>query len=417
VACVMARAGFNVTGIELRAERVACINAGQSPIEGDEPGLEVLLAEVVARGQLRATTDYAVLDQADVVLINVETPVGEDHQPQYVALRAACKSLGAVLQTGALVVVESTIAPGTMDQLVRPILEETTGRRVNEGFYLVTCPERVMPGKLLRNLAGMSRVIGASSPQAAELAVALYRHFVQADLDVADCITAEIVKTAENAYRDVQIAFANEVALICEVAGADVWQVRELVNKSPYRQMHLPGAGVGGHCIPKDPWLLAYGTLGRAPIRLIPAARAVNEGMPTHVGALVLDALREAGLTPTQAQVVILGYAYLENSDDARNTPTEPLMRFLQEAGVRFTIHDPFVPPYETPLEQAVAGADCLVLMVRHHQYLESDLAALGNRMRTRILVDGRNAFTPPEGFIYRGLGRASVESLKGSRP
>lgn len=407
VACIMAQAGFDVTGIERRAERVARINAGESPIEGDEPGLKALLAEVVAARRLRAATDYAALAQAEVVLINVETPVGDDHLPQYAALRSACTDLGPVLRQGALVIVESTIAPGTMETLVRPILEETTGRRANEGFYLVTCPERVMPGKLLRNLSSMSRVVGGSSHQAAELAVALYRHFVQADLDVTDCVTAEIVKTAENAYRDVQIAFANEVALICEAAGADVWQVRELVNKSPYRQMHLPGAGVGGHCIPKDPWLLAYGAQGRAPIRLIPAARAVNESMPAHVGALVWEALREARLEPQQARVVVLGYAYLENSDDARNTPSEPLVRYLQEAGVQVTIHDPFVPPYDTPLEQTVAGADCLVLMVRHRQYLESDLTALGALMRTRILVDGRNAFAPPAGFIYRGVGRA----------
>jgi UDP-N-acetyl-D-mannosaminuronic acid dehydrogenase len=156
-----------------------------------------------------------------------------------------------VLKEGSLVIIESTIAPGTVKRVVQPIFEKATGRKLNQGFYLGACPERVMPGKLLSNLSQMSRVCGGSTPEVADLMVDLYRNFVQGDLDTAEIITAELVKTTENAYRDVQIAFANEVALICEANGADVWKVRELVNKSPSRNMHLPGAGVGGHCIPQ----------------------------------------------------------------------------------------------------------------------------------------------------------------------
>ncbi|MCD6519063.1 MAG: nucleotide sugar dehydrogenase [Anaerolineae bacterium] len=408
VACMFADAGFQVIGLDVKQDRVAQINKGQSPIQGKEPGLGELLARVVAEGRLRATTDYADLAQADVISINVQTPVDKEHKPRYVALEAACRSLGAVMKRGALVIVESTIAPGTMDHIVRPILEETSGLKVNEDFYLVACPERVMPGKLLTNLRTMNRVVGGSSPEATELAIAFYRHVVEADLDPADCITAELVKTAENAYRDVQIAFANEVALICEVAGANVWRVRELVNKCPYRDMHMPGAGVGGHCIPKDPWLLAQGARGQIPLRLIPAARAVNDAMPLHVADLVVDALQEAGRSLAEARVVILGYAYLEDSDDTRNTPTRPLLERLWELGVRPLVHDPYVPEYRSiPLEQAIRGADCLVLMVRHQPYLAMDLLQVRDWMRTPVLVDGRNAFpmAAEQGFIYRGVG------------
>ena len=288
VAAMFAEAGFDVTGIDILAARVDKINRGVNPIEGDEPGLAELLASVVKSGRLRATTDYDQLKDRDVILIDVETPVDEQNVPRYAAMRAALQSLGPVLKEGALVIVESTIAPGTMNGVVLPLLEGHSGRQLNQGFYLGVCPERVMPGKLLKNLKTLSRVAGGMTPETSETMIALYRYIVQADLDPADCVTAELVKTAENAYRDVQIAFANEVALICEAVGGDVWKVRELVNKSPMRQMHLPGAGVGGHCIPKDPWLLAYGARNKnVPLRLIPAARAINNSMPLHIIDLI----------------------------------------------------------------------------------------------------------------------------------
>lgn len=406
VACTFAHAGFDVIAVDVREERVEAINSGRSVIKGEEPGLTELLSGVVASGRLHATTEYLSLAQADAVLIAVQTPVDDQHKPRYVALKAACRSLGPVMKDGVLVIVESTVAPGTTDRVVCPILEETSGRRLNEGFYLAACPERVMPGKLLRNLRGMNRVVGGSCPAAASLAISLYRHIVEADLDPTDCITAELVKTAENAYRDVQIAFANEVSLICEAAGGDVWQVRELVNKSPHRQMHLPGAGVGGHCIPKDSWLLAHGADGRAPLRIIPAARAVNDYMPTHVAELTADALSEAGVELQDARIVVLGYAYLEDSDDARNTPSRPLAQQLTKLGAHVSIHDPYIEDYNSPLDHAVRGADCLVLMVRHRQYLQMDLAEIRSLMRTPVIVDGRNALAHEEGFIYRGVGR-----------
>ncbi|MFN8462936.1 MAG: hypothetical protein U0X93_14380 [Anaerolineales bacterium] len=197
-------------------------------------------------GRLRATTDYNELNDRDVFIIAVETPVDDNHIPRYDALRGALASLASVMKRGALVIVESTIAPRTMGDIVLPLLEEKSGKKLNEDFYLGNCPERVMPGKLLKNLNTMSRVVGGMTPETSETMIALYKNIVEADLDPADCVTAGLVKTVENAYRDVQIAFANEVALVAEAAGGDVWKVRELVNKSPGRQMHLPGAGVGG---------------------------------------------------------------------------------------------------------------------------------------------------------------------------
>ncbi|MGD8758736.1 MAG: nucleotide sugar dehydrogenase [Anaerolineales bacterium] len=395
VAALLARAGFQVTGVDVRDDLVAAVNAGEVLMEGDEPCLADYVAEAVASGRLKASTDYAALADAEVVLIAVETPVDDTHQPRYKALRQACRSLGAVMQPGALVIVESTIAPGTMETVVKPLLEEASGKRVSQDFYLVACPERVMPGKLVERLESMSRVVGGMSPEAAELAVILYRHIVHkdSDLDMTDAITAEIVKTAENTYRDVQIAYANELALICENLGADVWEVRELVNKSPGRNVHFPGAGVGGHCIPKDPWLLISNVKDGLQPRLIPTARAVNDHMPLHMVALLRKGLEAEGRKLAGARIAVLGYAYLENTDDVRNSPTAALLAELQRQGAEPRVHDPFVAEFTGDVNQVIEGSDAVVLMVAHDGYRELELSSLRALVRTPVLIDGRNVF------------------------
>jgi UDP-N-acetyl-D-mannosaminuronic acid dehydrogenase len=418
VAARFAQVGFEVTGLDVNADKVATVNAGGCPIEGEEPGLAELVAQVVAAGRLRVTSDYEVCREADVVLIAVETPIDSVNQPRYRALRAALRALEPHLKPGALVIIESTVAPGTMDRLVRPMLEAGGQRRAGADFYLAHCPERVMPGVLLANLTRMGRVIGGNTPEAARLAQALYRHIVEAELNLVDCVTAELVKTAENAYRDVQIAFANELALICEQVGADVWQVRELVNKSPGRDVLLPGAGVGGHCIPKDPWLLAYGASDMVTARLIPAAREINDYMPLHMAELTVEALEEVGVEIEGARVVVLGYAYLENSDDTRNAPSIALVHRLEELGAQVCIHDPYVAEYQGELVGRVRGCDAAVVMVKHDLYRGMDLDQLktwltshGGRCRGArpVLVDGRRVFGRDEaeaaGFVFRGVG------------
>jgi UDP-N-acetyl-D-mannosaminuronic acid dehydrogenase len=410
LACTLAQAGFKVLGIERDEAKAALINEGISPISDQEPGLAKLLREAIDSGRLQATAEYQECRQADVILIAVETPVDADSKvPRYEALRAALEALGPHLQPGSLVIVESTISPGTMERVVKPLLEQTSSLKAGEDFYLAFCPERVMPGKLLANLRSCNRVIGGQTPQAAELARELYRHFVLADLDVTDTLTAELVKATENTYRDVQIAFANEIALLCENVGADVYEVRALVNKSPFRAIHVPGAGVGGHCIPKDPWLLLDGTRGELQARLIPTARDVNDGMPLHVASLAEEALLSAGVQVQGARVTVLGYAYLENTSDARNSPTAPLVERLRARGADVTIHDPHFPEYGGDIRQAVRDSDCLILMVAHEEYRALDLVDLREWVATPVLIDGRNVWSKGRarelGFLYAGVG------------
>jgi UDP-N-acetyl-D-mannosaminuronic acid dehydrogenase len=410
VACTVAQAGFNVWGVERDATKREQIAEGICPITGDEPGLAPLLQEVIERGALGVAGDPSECGQVDIFLVAVETPVDPvSRDPTYGALKGALSALGPHLKRGALVIVESTIAPGTMAQLVRPTLEATSGLSAERDFYLAYCPERVMPGKLLANLNSCNRVIGGVTPQAAQIARELYRQFVKGDLDITDTLTAELVKTTENAYRDVQIAFANEIALLCENVGADVYEVRELVNKSPLRAMHRPGAGVGGHCTPKDPWLLLHGTRGDLEAQLIPTARWINDRMPLHVADLAEKALSQEGKSMSDAKVTVLGYAYLEDAADARNSPTIPLVNRLETLGASVTIHDPYFESYDAPLKTAVSDSDCLILMVAHKEYHDLDLADLKALMATPVLIDGRNVFDKRKarelGFLYSGVG------------
>jgi len=415
--------GFQVTGVQRRSRRsgwkIECLNSGECPFEGDEPGLAELIKRVVDKGTFHVTDDISVCQQADVILIDVQTPTDGDHVPHYESLREVLSNMGQYLRRGTLVVVESTVAPGTVQHLVKPLLEERSGLQAGRDFYLAFSYERVMPGKLLEYIVNFPRVVGGIDEESTRRAVELYSHIVRREITATDCLTAEVAKTVENAYRDVNIAFANEVALICESLGVDVYEVRELINARPDRHMHLPGAGVGGHCLPKDSWLLCYGLreYGRMPVdpTMITLARQINDSMPLHVLQLVEEALTEKGLALAEARVAVLGVAYMENSDDIRNTPARSLIEALLSRGASVVAHDPYVGAFEGvefthDLETALRGADCVVVMTRHKDYLNFELDRVRELMRTPVLVDGRSTYAPEAcaaaGFVYRGIGR-----------
>ncbi|MBM2820620.1 MAG: hypothetical protein HW405_380 [Candidatus Berkelbacteria bacterium] len=420
VALLFAEAGFEVIGVNRSGEKIKLINRGGSPIEGKEPGLKELIKKVRKSGLFTATTDETAYKDADIVIVAVETPVEDDtHEPAYRALKAALTSIGRNLRKDALVIIESTIAPGTMENIVKVILEQESGMEVGQDFMLANCPERLMPGHLLENIINYNRVIGAQDEKTTDTVKSLYKYIVKGKLDTTSWVTAEIVKAGENAYRDVQIAFANEMALLCEAMGADVWQVRDLINEckrkgetrfEALRQMHYPGAGVGGHCLPKDSWLLVYGAKGLIEPQIIPLARKINNFMPKHVFDLLSESFKQANKDINKAKIVVLGYAYAGNSDDSRNTPTEALIKLLGETQATVVIQDPFVKEYKTSLDKSLKGAHAIILMADHDQYKNINYNKLKRLMKTpRIVIDGRNVFSKDKvlkaGFIYKGVG------------
>ena len=424
--------GIRVTGVQRRSKRsgwkIDHLNAGKSPIGGDEPGLEELIGKVVREGKFRVTDDTSVYETADAILIDVQTPVDEDHVPRYESLRQVSADIGRNMKEGALVVLESTVAPGTTKFVVRPILEEHSGMKAGVDFNLAYSYERVMVGRLLYNLQHMPRVVGGLTPECTRRGVDLYRVIVKAEVLPTDCLTAEVAKVTENTYRDVNVAFANEIAIVCESLNINVHDVRRLVNslpfdpsnprKNPYRNLHIPGGGVGGHCLPKDPWLLkhgldAYGSFEFTP-NIIVESRRMNDYMPVHMKELLVEALGERGIELGNANVCILGLAFLEDSDDTRNTPTIPLYNLLKNECRGAVIHDPHVKEFEgaplvNDLEAAVKGKDCVLVATRHREYRQLSLDWLKDRMRTPIIVDGRNIFDRDScvqaGFSFRGVG------------
>ena len=422
--------GFQVTGLQRRSKRsgwkIEQLNEGKSPFEGNEPGLDELIARVVAKGSFKVTDDIEVLTDSDVILIDVQTPTDEQHIPQYHSLKQVCEQIGQRIKKGTLVVVESTVAPGTTQNVVQKIIEEQSGLRGGEDFDLAFAYERVMPGKLINNIVNLPRIVGGITPESAERAVAIYSKIVKAKLHTTDVLTAELSKTIENAYRDVNIAFVNEMALVCESLGVNVYEIIDLVNELPSRNLHIPGAGVGGHCLPKDTWLLRfglneYGTHKMEP-RFIALAREINNHMPIHMALLIEDALSSQGLAIHDANVTILGAAYLENSDDTRNSPAATLVKVLESKGATVTIHDPYVREWEfgahemeEDLVEAVTDADCLALVTKHREYTQLNLEEIRRLMRTPIFVDGRNLLNEEDaiskGFEYRAIGKSGPKN------
>jgi len=417
--------GFDVTGVQRKSARsgwkIDVLNSGRSPIEGNEPGLDDLIAKVVKKGTFRVTDDYSVLRDMDVILIDVQTPTDSaDHSPSYLSLKEVSRQVGEYMKRGALVIIESTVAPGTTQHVVQPILERKSKMKAGPDFHLAYSYERVMPGRLIDYIVNLPRIVGGVDKQSEEMAVDVYKRIVREKIYSTDVLTAESSKTIENAYRDVNIAFANEMALICESLGIDVWEVQRLVNSRSERHMHLPGCGVGGHCLPKDTWLLRYGLrkYGRQPemeTRFIALARELNDYMPLHTARLIKAGLAEQGVPLKDARVCLLGVAYLENSDDTRNTPAYALIQDLESHGCEVVAHDPYVrhfPEAEVfrELGPALKGAHCAAVITRHSDYQQLDWKKLAKLMALPFVVDGRNSLCGDAlrgaGFIYKGIGK-----------
>ena len=404
MAALFADAGLEVVGSDTDPRIVQAVNAGQALFT--EPGLADLLARAVKTGRLRAT---AVPERADAFILAVPTPLGPERLPDLAALKEACRAVGAVLQPRDLVVVESTVPPGATGGLVRQTLESTSGLGASRDFHLVHCPERALPGNALHEMVHNDRLVGGWDQGSTAQAMDLYRRVIQGELLATDATTAELAKLAENTYRDINIALANELAALCEGLEADVWQVVALANHHPRVHLHLPGPGVGGHCLPKDPWFLSSAVPAQA--RLIPLGRRINEEQPQRVvdGALAL--LREAHVG-SPARVALFGVTYRGTVDDVQESPALPVLLGLREAGVEVATHDPLARSFEAPLvgaAQALQGADLLLVVTDHAVFRDLDPQEACRLMRGRLVLDTRNLLDRPRwqaaGFHFVTLG------------
>jgi len=409
-AVVFASRGFSVVGVDVDAGRVEAVNSGRCYLR--EPGLDVLLRGVVSRGFLRATTEAVkAVRESDAVVIAVPTPV-RDGVADLSYLREALLAVREGLHRGLLVVIESTIPPSTTVGFAKPLLEES-GLRVEEDFYLAHVPERIAPGRAIEELLNMPRVVGGVGPRSTEKALELYGR-VNAKPLPTDATTAEFVKLIENTYRDLNIAYANLLSLMAERLGIDVYEAIRLANTHHRVNIHTPGAGVGGPCLTKDPYMLAsilpdfWGT------ELVRLARRINEYMPRHTVEIIEKALGDMRVSIKDARIAILGVAYKGGVDDTRESPVKYVVRELLEKGTSVIVYDPYTTESfgavrAGTLEEALSGADAIVIVTDHPEFKDIDLDKASKLVRHRVIIDGRRVVEPHQavkhGFKYYGVG------------
>jgi UDP-N-acetyl-D-mannosaminuronic acid dehydrogenase len=388
VALVLADRGFRVTGVDI--DRARLERLGRAQIEAHEDGLQTLFDRAMSSGRLALSPTPA---PADVFLIAVPTPLVDDSQPKadLTFVEAAARSVAPHLRPGNLVILESTVPPGATEHTLIPELERS-GLQAGGDLMVAHVPERVFPGRILAELTGNARVIGGLDRLSALAAHRIYRTFVTGEITLTDLRTAEMAKLMENTFRDVNIALANEFALLAEDLGVDVWEAIRIANQHPRVSILQPGPGVGGHCIPIDPWFLIHAASCPAP--LICAARRVNNAMPHRVARMLRTILADID-APV---VALLGLAYKADTDDTRGSPARRVAEILLSRRCQTRICDPHVRSQPalgkvlaSPLE-AAHGADCLVLLTDHKLFRDLDPADVGPLMRRRLLVDTRNA-------------------------
>jgi len=418
--------------------KIAMLNRGENPLKGEEPGLEELIKKVVASGKFSCTSDFSVISDLDAVTLTIQTPFldPKDLIPDFSALSDGIRTAGMHIREGALVVLESTVTPGTTAGMAKDLLEKASGMTAGEDFFLAHAPERVMVGRLIQNIREHDRIVGGIDRASTVRAAELYRPLLTRGRIIPMSSTAaEVTKTAENSFRDLQIAAANELALYCEAMGINVYDVREgiasLKEEGVTRAILWPGAGVGGHCLTKDTYHLERGVkeLGinlldypEGKESLFTLARSINDFMPRHMATLTKNGLKRAGKTVAGSQIAILGWAYISNSDDARNTPSETYRDMMIKAGAVVKVHDPFVghfPGVEIihDLDTALSGADAIALFTGHSMYrnIDPEKVRMLSGVSTPVIIDGRNMADPDifitNGWIYQGIGRGDKNS------
>jgi UDP-N-acetyl-D-mannosaminuronic acid dehydrogenase len=424
-AAILAERGWHVTGVDTNARLIDELTEGHCRYQED--GLAPLLQAGIAAGRLRVTTDYSAVRAADVVLLAVGTPVRADGSLLADQLTQACGEVGRHLRAGQLVLVKSTVPPGTTRDLVRPLLERG-GLACGAGFRLAFTPERFAEGTALRELRSLPIVVGGMDPDSTRDAALFWRRALGVEVITLDSPeAAEIVKLADNWWIDVNIALANELAKFCAAFGVDVLDVIAAANTVPKGKamvnILLPSVGVGGSCLVKDPWMV-WDTARRRGVDLLTPAvgREVNLGMPEHTAQLIINALVRQGKDPARCTVAVLGAAFKNNTGDLRATPVEGVVTALEKAGATVRLHDPLVDPFQaealfgiTPaetLEEAVHDADCIAVMALHEEFASIDFAGLPVA-DSCLVLDGRAYYSKEKitelrrlGYAYLGIGR-----------
>jgi len=417
-AVYFAENGFKVYGIDKKVSVVNGLNKGVSHL--NELGLDERIKKVVDSKNLHCTNDTKeAVRESDIVLIIVPTPITKDKEPDLSYVISAAEDTSSSLRKGQLVVLESTVYPGVTEEIVKPILE-STGLKAGVDFGLAYCPERYNPGDKKNTIENVNRIVGGINKDWAEITKDVYSYVIKAKIDtVKDIKTAEAAKVIENIQRDLNIALMNELALIFEKMGIDIMDVIKAASTKWNFNVYYPGAGVGGHCLPVDPYYLVSKAREMGyHSKVITAGREINDYMPEHIFELLRDTLNDVEKSIKNSKIAVFGFSYKENVGDVRETPVENFIEEIVKRGALVTVVDPYVDEsyirsfgvdYSKDLYEAIKDRDALVIMTAHDLFKEINLEKAKKIMKLPIIIDGRRILNKDDciskGFIYKGVG------------
>ena len=414
-----AKAGLYTIGVDINQKLVDSINAGNFPLK-DEPGYEDVFNNVRKNGNFLATTDInEAISKSNLILLSLPTPMDENNIPTYSALESVGKQLSQILQPNSLVVVESTIEPGFIEDMMIKIIEGTNMLRVGKNFTIGVCPENANPGEILHDFTNLPRLVGGVNEQTTKIITMIYDFVFSVELvTMPDCRTANAVKLTTNVFRDVNIALVNELSLMFEKLGIDTLKVLEAAKRKYNFQIHYPGAGVGGPCLPINSYqFLNTAKRTGSKLNIIKYSREINEKMPDHVINLILDGFKKCNKSIKGCKVLILGISYKPDVKDIQLSPAEIIINKLKILGARIKIYDPYYKGnqvfgiiVERNIEDILSEVDASIIVTAHKEFQEIDLKIF-TKMKTPILIDSRGIIdissANDAGLVFRGLGRA----------
>ena len=379
-ATLFADNGCEVLGVDIHQDIVDKLNEGQLHIE--EPGLKEKLKSAIAKNNYSASITP---QESDVFIITVPTPTTDDFSCDLTKVQNACNSIIPYLKKENIVIVESTIAPLSTDNVIKPIFEKA-GFTIGEDLYLAHCPERVLPGNIIEELINNDRIVGGVTPQCSEKVAKVYETFVKGKIMKTEAKTAEMSKCMENTFRDVNIALANELTKICSKIGVNALDVIRLANEHPRVNIHSPGPGVGGHCLAIDPYFIY--ALAPNEAKMIKLARDINESMPQFVLNNTKKILKDI----KNPKIAILGVTYKGNTDDTRESPALVVIDLLKKEGYDLAIHDSHIEDKSyCSLEEAIEGADIAIILSDHSEFKNLNYDLISERMKNPIIFDTKN--------------------------
>ena len=422
-ALCFANSEFETIGIDINSELVTMVNSGDYPLK-DEPEFDKIFENVHSQKKLVATTDISkAVPECDIVLLSLPTPMNEKNIPDYTALLSVGKSLNKLLSNGQIVIVESTVEPGFIEnELLHTIEGPNHTLKSGVDFHLSACPETANPGEIMKDFKKLPRLVGSIDEKISSIVSQIYTDVFGVEvISLPNCKTANAVKLTTNVFRDINIAFINELALLFEKLGIDIYTVIEAAKRKYNFQPHFPGPGVGGPCLPVNSYqyLNSSKKIDDDFLKIVKDARKINENMPNHVVDLLSNALSESNIPLNNSTIAILGVSYKPNIHDAQIAPSEEIIKILTEKNAKIKIFDPYFTSQvfgistEKSISDTLSESDAAILITGHKEFQNLDLKKFSKTMKNSVLIDCTGLVKPLDakenGFIFRGIGRGDI--------